>query len=263
MSAAALAYAGRGWPVFPCGRNKRPRIAAGFKAAVTDPAHIEAWWRQWPDALIGIPTGRASGLVVLDVDVKDPARYGFDSLEILGRSILPATPMVHTRSGGLHVYFAAIATEIRSSAGELGSGLDVRGEGGYVIVPSPGSGYTWDPHWDLEMAPLVSAPAWLGHRRRRAPSGSRLARLDPQRILDRACEIIRGAPDGQRQEILNREAFSIGRLVAAGGLAEGVARHALETAAAAMVWRREGDRKKAEYDLARAFSHGLQRKSGR
>jgi hypothetical protein len=45
--------------------------------------------------------------------------------------------MAHTSSGGLHVYFDAGERELKNSAGTLGPGLDVRGDGGYVIVPSP------------------------------------------------------------------------------------------------------------------------------
>lgn len=258
-AAAALGYADRGWPVFPCKRNKRPLTEHGFKDASRDPAVIEAWWRRWPEALIGVPTGKASGLVILDIDVKDDRANGFDSLADLGRSILPDTPLVHTRSGGLHVYFATIGDEIRNSEAELGGGLDVRGEGGYVIVPSPGSGYAWDPHVNFDTVPLLPAPAWLQHRRRRErPSDNgKTGRLDPALILDAACEAIRQAPNGERNSILNREAFSVGRLVSSGALRETEARHALEAAAAAMTWRSGGDRSKAEWDLERSFGAGL------
>ncbi len=83
---------------------------------------------------------------MLDVDVKDDHINGFDALDDLGHSILPNTWLAHTPSGGLHIYFDLQGRGIRCSAGKLGRGLDVRADGGYVIAPSPNSGYGWDPH---------------------------------------------------------------------------------------------------------------------
>ena len=66
---AALAYAGRSVPVFPCQPSaKRPLTRNGHWDATTDPQAIGRWWKQWPSANIGVPTGKKSGLVVLDVD---------------------------------------------------------------------------------------------------------------------------------------------------------------------------------------------------
>lgn len=255
----ALEYAARGWPIFPVGRNKVPRVKWG-EAATTDPAQIETWWRQWPDALIGMKTGRASGLIVLDVDVKDPAAYGFDTLADLGLAILPNTPLAHTPSGGLHIYFAVNPqVEIRDSVGKhgLGPGLDVRGDGGYVRLPSSGSGYWWDPHWNFDTVAPVLAPAWLGHKtkpeRLRHPGGP----LDPGAMLEAACRAIREAQPGERHEVLNRETFSIGTLVAAGALDETVAYRQLAAAAAALASRTGGNFQKTERDLRDAFGAGL------
>jgi hypothetical protein len=111
--------------------------------------------------LVGVPTGAPIGAVVLDIDAKDTAANGFDTLGDLGRGILPETPMVHTASGGLHVYFANPKRELRCSAGLIGPGLDVRATSGYVIVPSPGSGYVWDPVHNFKTTTLAPAPDWL------------------------------------------------------------------------------------------------------
>jgi putative DNA primase/helicase len=230
----------------------------GFYDATIDPAQIEAWWRRWPEALIGVPTGKLSRLVILDVDVKDPRKNGFDSLADLGRSILPDTPMAHSGSGGLHIYFACIDQEIRNSESELGPGLDVRGEGGYIIVPAPGSGYTWDPHCNFNTVALLPAPAWLGHRRRRErPRKSGYSHLDPQALLAISCRLIRAAGNGERHKVLNREGFIVGTLVGAHALNQNEAYHQLEAAAAVMVSRTGGDFDKAERDLAGAFVDGL------
>ena len=69
---AALEWASKGRPVFPCGRDKRPLTQNGFKNATTDPSAIRSMWAEHLDAMIGIATGSTSGLIVLDFDV-DPA----------------------------------------------------------------------------------------------------------------------------------------------------------------------------------------------
>jgi hypothetical protein len=157
---AALHYA-IAVPVFPCVASgptrKQPYTPRGFHDASQDPTIITKWWRLWPDALIGAPTVRVSGRWVLDVDVKRPEENGWDSLEDLGHSVLATTPMVHTASGGLHVYFDTGGRELKCSAGLLGPGLDIRGCGGYVIVPSPGSGYEWDPIYNFDTVKLAPA----------------------------------------------------------------------------------------------------------
>jgi hypothetical protein len=129
---AALAYAGKGWPVFPCKEgDKRPATLHGFKDATTDPARIRRWWSS-ADFNIGLPTGRSS-VDVLDVDVK-PDGTGFPALNRLLRADLArgAQQVVRTPSGGIHLWFRP------SGNGNHGSGrhhLDVRGDGGYVVVP--------------------------------------------------------------------------------------------------------------------------------
>jgi Bifunctional DNA primase/polymerase, N-terminal/Primase C terminal 1 (PriCT-1) len=133
----ALAYAHRGWPCFPvkCVRGaKQPLTAHGFKDATTDEATLIEWFaRRWPAAGIGIPTGRASGIVVLDIDPPDGAESYNRLRTMLGDP--PTTRAVKTPSGGFHFHYVAPEVELRNSAGALGRGLDVRGEGGYVVVP--------------------------------------------------------------------------------------------------------------------------------
>jgi bifunctional DNA primase/polymerase-like protein len=104
MSVAdALAYTARPLPIFPCNRQKRPCVSGWQDKATIDAEEIGQWWKRWPDALPGMPTGKRSGLVVLDIDVKSAESFGFDTLADLGLAILPNTPLAHTRSGGLHV----------------------------------------------------------------------------------------------------------------------------------------------------------------
>ncbi len=156
---AALRYAARGWAVFPC-CGKIPLTAHGFHDASTDTATIEAWWRENPDALISVATGRASRVVVLDIDVKHAGPNGWDALEEIG-ALLPDTPMASTPSGGTHVFFDPGELDVPLSVGKIGAQLDVRGERSCCTLPTPGTAYRWDPHKNLRTTPLAPAPAWL------------------------------------------------------------------------------------------------------
>jgi hypothetical protein len=171
---AALAYARRGIPVFPCEPGgKAPLTYNGFWDATTDSRRIGAWWARWPGANIGVPTGERSGLVVLDVDPRDG---GPESLAGLERATgpLPETAKARTGGGGMHVFFRYPAGEVvRNSTGRLGPGLDVRGEGGYVVVPPSRTrgAYEW-----LDRAPPAGS-AWLLGCLREEPSRSGEGRL--------------------------------------------------------------------------------------
>lgn len=160
MLAAALDYARDGKPVFPVRPDKTPYTRNGFKDATTDEATIREWWRKWPDAGIGVPTGEASGWLVID---SDPRHGGDASLcELVEKyGELPPTKETETGGGGHHIVFQyPEGSGIRNSTGKLGEGLDVRAEGGYIVVaPSlhaSGRRYRWRN--DLPPAP---APDWL------------------------------------------------------------------------------------------------------
>jgi len=131
---AALTLAERGVPVFPCNAQKRPLTEHGFKDASRDPDQIRAWWRATPSALIGLPTGEASGVDALDLDRKkcDPD----ETLEDLQRECdaMFRGPRVRTQNHGYHQYFEH-DPRVRLGAGRFREGVDWRGEGGYVIAP--------------------------------------------------------------------------------------------------------------------------------
>jgi hypothetical protein len=147
--------------VFPCEPGgKRPLTYNGFWDASADPRRVESWWSRWPAANLGVPTGERSGLLVLDVD---PASGGPESLAALERvhGPLPRTAKARTGGGGMHVFFVyPVGEEVRNSAGKLGPGLDVRGEGGYVVVPP--SRTRGDYEW-IDRSPLAGA-SWLIER---------------------------------------------------------------------------------------------------
>ena len=164
--AAALKVAARGVPVFPCRPNKSPYTQHGFKDATTDTKTIRQWWTRHPDALIGLPTGEPTRLVVLDVD-KKPDRDGEATLAALELQYgdLPSTYEARTPSGGRHIYFTRPHDGLACSTDKLGAGLDIRGDGGYVIYPpsrvngaayewlkTPGGGCPPMPQWLLEQA---------------------------------------------------------------------------------------------------------------
>jgi len=132
--AAALGYASRGWPVFPCRPgSKQPATAHGFKDATTDPGQIRAWWQRHPHANIAIATGQP-GPDVLDVDQHGPAGNGFAALnQVIRAGLLDgASEIVATPSGGLHAYF----TGSTQPSGRLSARhLDFKAAGGYILAP--------------------------------------------------------------------------------------------------------------------------------
>jgi hypothetical protein len=156
---AAIGYARAGLPVLPLAqKGKVPLIRGGLTRASTDPSVIASWWQRCPDANIGIRTGSESGLVVLDVDL--PA--GLSELhELERRHGKLTTARSLTGSGGSHYWFRHPGRELRNSAGKLGDGLDVRGDGGFAVAPpsvhESGNLYKWVRTLDH----AEECPAWL------------------------------------------------------------------------------------------------------
>jgi hypothetical protein len=181
MLSAALGYAARGWPVVPLhtpvdGRcschgasscnspGKHPRTKNGLKDASVAALQIQEWWSKWPEANIGIPTGSISGLLVVDVDNKN-GKCGGDNLVALaaGHGGMPSTLTAATGSGE-HLFYIYPGMVVKNSAGKLADGVDVRGDGGYVVAaPSlyaNGTRYAWrEPN-----RALAEVPAWLMNR---------------------------------------------------------------------------------------------------
>lgn len=134
---AALGFARAGIPVFPCiPGGKRPLTRAGFHDASCDAEQVVAWWTRWPNANLGVPTGSASGIDVVDVDVAGEAS-GFTAFERAARAGLVDGELarVRTPSGGLHVYFPAARSRPQRCWQAAAAHIDFRGAGGYVLVP--------------------------------------------------------------------------------------------------------------------------------
>lgn len=137
LAAAARELARAGVPVFPCAANGKPPITEhGLRDATSDLRQVEAWWRRTPNANIGMPTGAASGLVVVDVDVHGQAN-GFEAFNRAHRAGLVSgwELLARSPSGGMHVYFPAVPEAIQRSWQVARAGIDFRGDGGYIVVP--------------------------------------------------------------------------------------------------------------------------------
>ena len=171
MLLAALELAERmEFAVFPLRpKGKQPLTKHGFKDASTDSAVIRQWWGRWPQANIGGRTGIESGIIVLDIDKHGDAD-GFVTLankhsgegERLPRT---DTLRVRTGGGGLHVFLKHPGGHVQGGNGKLGPGLDVKADGGYIVLPPSihpnGKRYRWDTGCDLSHTPIAEMPGWV------------------------------------------------------------------------------------------------------
>lgn len=143
LASSAAWYAGQGIPIFPVQPAAKVPLVRWRDEATTDAEHIAAWWRRWPQANIGMPTG-----IRWDVIDIDGPPHGYLSLgkmradgqlpAVLGRSLTP-------RAGGMHLFVAPTG---QGNAADFLPGVDFRGLGGYVVLPpswgANGRQYEWD-----------------------------------------------------------------------------------------------------------------------
>lgn len=210
--AAAARLLARGWspiPLLP--RDKRPLLRwEPFRHRRPLPAELAAWAARWPEANLGVVTGAVSDLVVLDVDPRADGEASLAALEaVFGR--LPATLVVRTGGGGRHLYYRHPGEPVRCAVG-LRPGLDLKGDGGYVVAPPSlhpsGRAYRFegDP-----LRPPAACPGWLLGLAREARPRPGADRPDWSRLLRE------GLREGERNS----------RLAALAGL---LLRHGLEPA---------------------------------
>lgn len=233
---AATQYLTLGWSVIPLEpRGKRPAVIdAGppekrmpwecYQTRQTRPDEVERWSLRWPDANIGIVAGAVSGVIVADFD-------GPEGAELKATREIPPTPTARTGKGW-HVFFKHPGGEVRNFARKL-PGLDLRGDGGYVVaapsIHGNGSVYAWEVSPDM---PLADPPAWLMELiRPPASAPAAMPTLPPRernnghsctpygaKALDEELAAVRRTAEGGRNEQLNRSAFALGQLVAGGEL---------------------------------------------
>src|ERR1051325_5159707 len=181
----ARLYAQHGLRIFPCARlekldngwhctcwrgvecttpGKHPAKPGWRDTATTDRGEIFRWWGLGGADNIGIATGAASGIVVLDVD---PRHNGYETLDELEAEFgaLPSTWRFLTGGGGEHILFRHPGGYVQNNAnGALGSGIDIRGDGGLIIAPpsrhESGRRYKIDPEHHPDDLPLASLPEW-------------------------------------------------------------------------------------------------------
>lgn len=224
----ALNYADEDVAVFPCLKSKAPATANGFHDATTDERQIKDWWTSNPDALIGAAV--PEGIVIIDVD---PRNGGDNTVRELVQAgcTFPRTRRARTGSGGFH-YWYALPTDFNDALRVvLGPGVDVKRPGkGYVILP-PSVSDAGPYEWLTDTEP-VDMPEWMLERLRKGvvkrDVPDEIPGLPPympatdygavslKRIGERLCK----AEGGERNEALNRAAFSVGQLVAGGQLRE-------------------------------------------
>lgn len=162
--AAARWYVQRGLRVHPLRvGSKLPLLKRWQQRATADLGTVDRWWTRWPTAGVAIATGAGSGVIVLDVD---PRHGGDGAVHELERAHgeLPQTWRCLTAGGGFHAYFRHPGDRVGNRAG-LHDGIDLRGDGGYVVAPptqlGTGRCYAWEIGYAPHEVALGEAPAWL------------------------------------------------------------------------------------------------------
>lgn len=160
LLASALDYAKRGFRVFPIAPNTNdaPLITEWQHKASCDPKQIKEWWATWPEANVAIATGVESGVIVVDVDVKN-GKNGKSTLAALVKQHGGFTTLkARSPTGGEHHYFTSPGYKIGNRTG-LVHGIDFRGDGGYIVV-SPSKRKEGAYKWTNE-SDVATCPAWL------------------------------------------------------------------------------------------------------
>lgn len=183
---AALAYAEKlNWPVFPLKpKSKLPITPHGFKDATRDPQIIRAWWKKWPKANVATPTGIDHW--VLDKDMPE----GDDSLAaLIVRHGHLADTLQQTTGGGGEQYFYQLSDKMHMGCHTaVWPGIDVKGEGGYVVLPpsvhpETGKQYVWDTaKKSILEEPINPANEWLIAEIQIAVNGTKKPNGEPERF---------------------------------------------------------------------------------
>lgn len=217
---AALSYAKKGWAVFPCHSvnpegyctcgyrgdpddhavGKHPRTLNGVKDATTDEYRITEWFERFPESNIGLATGSQSGVFAVDVD---PRHGGFQSLEeyemFRDEGPLPSTLQSISGGGGRHIIYSSRDSSVGNRQNWL-PGIDIRGDGGYIIVP-PSKHFSGGKYrWLNEDVQIVKAPSDLLQSIQNARGSGQASELGS------TAELLKGVPHGKRDETLFRAA---------------------------------------------------------
>lgn len=265
----ATALARLGLSVFPVrGGSKTPAILNWRSRATADLAALNALFHDHPATNLGVATGPASRVFVLDIDCK--GADGYESLARLqeAHGQLPATWRSQTPSGGAHLWFAMPEDRPMGNRVGFAPGLDIRGDGGFVVVPPScvGGPYAWISPPDA--CPPAQAPSWLldlAAPQRRPPQYAPAPIPTPQsperlvRYVTKAVEgefiRVSGASPGQRNTLLFQAAANLGELVAGSLLQFSLAVEVL-TRAAEQCGLAEEDSRAVQATIASGLSRG-------
>lgn len=199
--------------------------------ATDDQVTLNYWQQAYSNKikLWMIPTGAQNGIIALDIDVKEN-KNGFNTIQSQGL-YLPQTLSQRTKSGGTHLLYR-YPTDGRRYGNRVefagkNTGLDIRGEGGYIVF------------YGFDNCPIAEAPQWLLEEALKCKENETVELADVvkvspsivQSILDSACENVRNAPEGESNNVLNMEAYRVGQLLPSGSLLYEIAFNALFAAA--------------------------------
>jgi putative DNA primase/helicase len=167
LAQAAMNYARMGWPVFPLAGKLPYQGTHGHLDATTDLQTIERMWQEHPFANIGLATGEVSGVIVLDLDPRNAEKHRQNLLGVLEKQYgtqFRDTRTVRTAHGGLHLYYQHPRDgKSYPNAVKLNglSGIDVRGDGGYVVLPPSRLYNSLSYQWGTRQTAIAKAPDWL------------------------------------------------------------------------------------------------------
>jgi putative DNA primase/helicase len=272
LGTEALLCAERGWHVFPCSpKDKKPLNEHGLNDATLDRTIIERWWRQWPHAMIGVRTGPESNFFAIDLDVdQEKGLDGIAAFEALKNGgELPETIVTQTPRGGRHLWFKYVPG-IKNSAGKIAPGVDVRGSGGYIIVPPSrrADGTEYQFLIDDPCGP-AAAPTWILQlllpQKTKSQASSSNGASDSnyaRTALERECAAVISAQPGTRNASLNRAAFNLGQLVAGGLLSESEVHDRLYGAATACGLVKDDGHAAVEKTIASGIGAGMGKPRG-
>ena len=236
LGRVAVAIARGGRPVFPLAvAAKTPaRGSHGHLDATADPEAVRRAWQAAPRANVGLITGPLSRIWVLDVDPRHGDDRTLAELEDPHGPLL-ATIEAATPSGGRHLHWRwpEVGPEIRSTAGQVGAGLNMRGDGGFIVAPPSRLADGRRYRWAQPKRPLAAAPEWLLCLAAPPPPPRPVHSVGPppvgcERYVANAIisELRRldSASYGNRNHQLNSASFAIGQFVGCGAVPEDWAR---------------------------------------
>lgn len=197
MMEAALAYARRGWAVFPLGvQSKEPAVKGAYKAATRDEVQVRRWWQHVPEGNIGLATGAVSGLWVLDIDGPE-GEASFAQLVDEHDEELAETLMASTGKG-YHLYWRMPQGAEQGRRIGVRPGIDIIGGQGYLVAPPSvhpsGRVYRW---LNPEAVPL-QAPQWLFDLQRPRTASTGAPRIRAPRMRPEGVDAPEGIQDARR-----------------------------------------------------------------